>query len=113
MASKTKLPIVEKGDNDRRGRQSIPESGAQGIIVSNHGTRYLDTTSQPLRYCRGLWNKSEATRKFTWTEVSVAVQIYSKGLALGARAVLMGRPLFWGLAGNGEGWSNPSNRNAP
>ena len=102
LASNTHLPLVVKGIMvGEDGRQSA-EHGAKGIIVSNHGARYLDTTFATIEVL---------------PEVVVAVdggaEVYMDGgirrgsdifkaLALGARAVLMGRPLFWGLAVDGE-----------
>jgi len=83
------------------GRQCV-EHGVRGVIVSNHGARQLDTTFASVEV---LPEVVEA--------VNGQVEVYLDGgirrgtdvlkaLALGARAVLVGRPLFWGLAVDGE-----------
>ena len=102
LASNTKLPLVVKGIMaGEDGRQSA-EHGAKGVIVSNHGARYLDTTLATIEV---LPEVAEA--------VDGRIEVYMDGgirrgsdifkaMALGARAVLIGRPLFWGLAVNGE-----------
>ena len=88
------------------GRQAA-RARRQGVIVSNHGARYLDTT---LATIEALPEVVEA--------VSGQAEVYLDGgirrgtdvfkaLALGARAVLIGRPVFWGLAVEGRpgcGW---------
>jgi 4-hydroxymandelate oxidase len=102
LAANTKLPVVVKGIMvGEDGRQSA-EHGAKGVIVSNHGARYLDTTLATIEV---LPEVVEA--------VDGRIEVYMDGgirrgsdifkaLALGARAVLVGRPLFWGLAVDGE-----------
>ena len=44
LAGETKLPIVVKGIMTGEDARRSAESGAKAVIVSNHGTRYLDTT---------------------------------------------------------------------
>jgi 4-hydroxymandelate oxidase len=101
LRSITKLPIVIKGlvrpDDARRGI----DAGASAVVVSNHGGRQLDT--------------SPATAEVLGSIVDAvggAVEVYVDGgirrgtdvvkaLALGARAVLVGRPILWGLAAGG------------
>ena len=102
LASNTKLPLVVKGIMAAEdGRQSA-EHGAKGVIVSNHGARYLDTTLATIEV---LPEVAEA--------IDGRIEVYMDGgirrgtdifkaMALGARAVLIGRPLFWGLAVDGE-----------
>ena len=102
LAANTRLPVVVKGIMvGEDGRQSA-EHGAKGVIVSNHGARYLDTTLATIEV---LPEVVEA--------VDGRIEVYMDGgirrgsdvfkaLALGARAVLVGRPLFWGLAVDGE-----------
>jgi len=98
----TRLPVVVKGvcrgDDARR----AVEHGAKAVVVSNHGGRQLDTAPGP---CEVLPQVVDA--------VADSCEIYGDGgirrgsdvlkaIALGARAVLVGRPILWGLAVNGE-----------
>ena len=73
--------------------------GADGIILSNHGGRQLDSAISPME-----------TLVYTVSEVSGPVLVDSgirrgsdvvKALALGAKAVLLGRATLYGLAANG------------
>ncbi len=95
------MPVVVKGLLRGDDALRCVEAGAKGIIVSNHGGRHLDTT---------------VTTAEVLSEVADAVagkaEVYADGgirrgtdvlkaLALGARAVLVGRPPLWGLAVSG------------
>ena len=76
-------------------------AGARAVVVSDHGARQLDTALAPIEVLPEI---AEA--------VGTAVEVYLDGgvrrgtdivkaLALGARAVLLGRPIIYGLAVNG------------
>jgi 4-hydroxymandelate oxidase len=78
------------------------EHGAAGVIVSNHGGRQLDTVLSGA-------DALPAVVDEVGGEVDVLVDggirrgsDVLKALALGARAVLVGRPVVWGLAVGGE-----------
>jgi 4-hydroxymandelate oxidase len=98
----TRLPVVVKGvcrgDDARR----VAEHGAKAVVVSNHGGRQLDTapaTSEVLPHV------VEAVGDACEVYVDGGIRRGSdvlKAIALGARAVLVGRPILWGLAVNGE-----------
>ncbi|CAH1774543.1 unnamed protein product [Owenia fusiformis] len=98
----TNLPIVIKGILTAESANEAIQHGADGIIVSNQGARHLD----------GMVASIEAL-----PEVAKAIngrcEVYLdsgirrgtdiiKALALGARAVFVGRPILWGLACGGE-----------
>lgn len=102
LRSLTTLPIVLKGIVTREDAQLAVAHGVDGIIVSNHGGRQLDSTIASIEalpevlegangccevYCDGGFRRG--------TDVL-------KALAFGARAVLVGRPALWGLAVNGQ-----------
>lgn len=98
----SKLPLVLKGVLTAEDARLAVEHGAQGIVVSNHGGRQLDTA---VATCDALPEVVDAA--------SGAAEIYVDGgirrgtdvlkaLALGARAVLIGRPYLWALAVEGE-----------
>jgi 4-hydroxymandelate oxidase len=95
------LPVIVKGvlrDDDAR---ACVAAGAKGIVVSNHGGNQLDGTVAT----------AEALEPIV-RAVAGGAEVYVDGgvrdgasilraLALGARAVLVGRPTSWGLAADG------------
>jgi 4-hydroxymandelate oxidase len=98
----TRLPIVVKGVLDAEDGRLAAEHGAAGIIVSNHGGRQLDTC---LATCPALRPIVEAVAGKAEVYVDGGIRRGSdvlKALALGARAVLIGRSYLWGLAVDGE-----------
>jgi 4-hydroxymandelate oxidase len=98
----TKLPIVVKGVLRGDDASRAVDAGAAGVIVSNHGGRQLDGAVASID---ALPDVVDAVG--TRAEVLVdggfrrGVDVV-KALAVGARAVLVGRPLLWGLAVDGE-----------
>ncbi len=101
LRSLTSLPIVLKGILTAEDAVLAVQHGVDGIIVSNHGGRQLDSVSPSI----------EALLEVVQA-VDGACEVYLDGgirrgtdilkaLALGARAVLVGRPILWGLAVNG------------
>lgn len=96
------LPLVLKGlvraDDARR----AADHGAAGIVVSNHGGRQLDTGIPSLR---ALPDVAEAVGDRMLLMMDGGVRRGTdviKALALGADAVMVGRPLLWALALGGE-----------
>jgi isopentenyl diphosphate isomerase/L-lactate dehydrogenase-like FMN-dependent dehydrogenase len=78
------------------------ENGARGVIVSNHGGRYLDTTLASVEVLPEVVEAVDGRAEvYLDGGIRRGTDIF-KALALGARAVLIGRPLFWGLAVDGE-----------
>ncbi len=102
LRSLTKLPVLLKGILRADDAVRAVDAGVDGIIVSNHGGRQLDGTPASLEAL-------PAVVAAVGGRVPVLVDggIRSGGdvlaaLALGARAVLVGRPFLWGLAVGGE-----------
>ena len=102
LRSITRLPVLIKGivrgDDARR----AVDHGAAGIIVSNHGGRQLDTA---IASVRALPEVAEAVDGRAEVLLDGGIRRGTdvvKALALGARAVLVGRPVVWGLAAGGE-----------
>ena len=98
----TTLPIVIKGILTAEDAQLAVERGVDGIVVSNHGGRQLDTT---LPAIEALPEVVEAVAGRCEVYMDGGIRRGTdvlKALALGARAVLLGRPVLWGLAVNGE-----------
>ena len=102
LASLSPLPILLKGlvrvDDARR----AVEHGAAGIVVSNHGGRQLDTAIPSLR---ALPDIAEAVGDTLLVLADGGIRRGTdvmKALAFGARAVMVGRPLLWALALDGQ-----------
>lgn len=98
----TSLPIVIKGILTAEDAQLAVEHGVDGIVVSNHGGRQLDTT---LPAIEALPEVVEAAAGRCEVYMDGGIRRGTdvlKALAIGARAVLLGRPVLWGLAVNGE-----------
>jgi 4-hydroxymandelate oxidase len=102
LAGLTKLPILIKGILRPDDALRAVNHSASAIIVSNHGARQLDTTPAAISVLPAIVDAVAGT-----VEVYVDGGIRRgtdvlKGLAYGARAVLVGRPILWGLAVGGE-----------
>jgi 4-hydroxymandelate oxidase len=98
----TKLPLVIKGlaraDDTRR----AVAMGVDGVVVSNHGGRQLDTAI-PTIDALPCVAEAAAGRAEVYVDGGVRRGVdVVKALARGARAVLVGRPVLWGLAVDGE-----------
>lgn len=98
----SRLPLVIKGlvraDDARR----AVEHGAAGIVVSNHGGRQLDTAVATLRVLPDI---ASAVRDRATVLLDGGIRRGTdvlKALALGAHGVMVGRPVLWGLAVDGE-----------
>jgi isopentenyl diphosphate isomerase/L-lactate dehydrogenase-like FMN-dependent dehydrogenase len=98
----TRLPIILKGVLHPDDARKAVEHGANGIIVSNHGGRQLDGAVAALDALPGVVAAvgGQTTILFD-SGIRRGADIF-KALALGARAVLLGRPYCYGLAVNGE-----------
>jgi 4-hydroxymandelate oxidase len=102
IVASTRLPVLVKGILRGDDALSAIECGAQGVIVSNHGGRQLDTAIASI--C-ALPEVAEAVGNRGVTLIDSGIRRGTdvlKALALGARAVLIGRPIIWGLAYDGE-----------
>jgi L-lactate dehydrogenase (cytochrome) len=96
-------PIVIKGVLSARDAKLAAEHGAAAVIVSNHGARQLDHVPSSIR---ALPEVVEAVGDRLEVYLDSGVRRGSdivKALALGARAVLVGRAFLYGLAALGPG----------
>lgn len=102
LRSITRLPVLLKGIVRGDDAARAVEHGAAGVIVSNHGGRQLDTAIPSIR---ALPDVVEAVAGRAEVLLDGGVRRGTdvmKAIALGARAVLVGRPVVWGLAAGGE-----------
>lgn len=98
----TKLPIVIKGILTAEDAQLAVENGAHAIVVSNHGARTLDGAGGTLD---ALPEVVDAVSGRIPVLVDGGIRRGGdivKALALGATAILIGRPYLWGLAAFGQ-----------
>jgi 4-hydroxymandelate oxidase len=101
LATGSPLPVLVKGLLTAEDARRAVAHGAAGVIVSNHGGRQLDTV---LSGADALPEVVDAVGDQVDVLVDGGIRRGSdvvKALALGARAVLLGRPALWGLAVNG------------
>jgi 4-hydroxymandelate oxidase len=91
------LPVVVKGILDPRDAVLAIEHGAAAVIVSNHGARQLDGAPASITMLPAVVD-AVAGRAEVLVDGGVRRGTdVLKALALGARAVLVGRPVLWGL----------------
>ena len=101
LASECPLPVLVKGILTAEDAELAIAHGAAGVIVSNHGGRQLDTV---LSGADALPAVADAVAGRIDVLVDGGIRRGTdvvKALALGARAVLIGRPLTYGLAVDG------------
>jgi isopentenyl diphosphate isomerase/L-lactate dehydrogenase-like FMN-dependent dehydrogenase len=102
LRSWTALPLLVKGILDPRDAVLAAEHGCAGVIVSNHGGRQLEGTVAPIdalpRVAEAVGDRLEL---YLDSGVRRGVDVLA-ALALGARAVLVGRAAMYGLAVAGE-----------
>jgi 4-hydroxymandelate oxidase len=97
------IPLVAKGILRADDATRAVDAGCDGIWVSNHGGRQLDTS---IATADALPEIAEAVRGRALVVVDGGVRRgidALKALALGANLVAIGRPVLWGLATGGAG----------
>ncbi|HET7869650.1 MAG TPA: alpha-hydroxy acid oxidase [Actinomycetota bacterium] len=96
------VPLLIKGILTSEDARLAVEHGVEGIIVSNHGGRQLDGSLASLD---ALTEVVEAVQGRCEVLMDGGIRRGTdvlKAIALGAKAVLVGRPIVWGLAAKGE-----------
>lgn len=98
----TKLPIVVKGVMTAEDARVALANGVNGIWVSNHGARQLDTVASTIEALPEIVAAVQGRCEvYLDGGICRGTDIF-KALALGARAVFIGRPVLWGLSHSGE-----------
>lgn len=101
LRAHTKLPLLIKGLLHPDDVHQAIESGCDGIVVSNHGGRVLRTAPDSVSCLPGVVSRTEGRVPVLFDSGIRSGQDAFVALALGASAVLVGRPYVWGLAANG------------
>jgi isopentenyl diphosphate isomerase/L-lactate dehydrogenase-like FMN-dependent dehydrogenase len=96
------LPVVVKGILTAEDAKLACEHGAAAVIVSNHGGRQLDGVSASLDVLEEVVYAVDGRAEVLLDGGVRRGTDVLKALALGARAVLIGRAMLWGLAVAGE-----------
>src|SRR3546814_15395698 len=84
--------------------------GADCISVSNHGGNNIDTTPAPIRVLPGIKAAIGDDMEIVLDGGVRRGTDVVKAVALGARAVMLGRAYLWGLAANGQAGSSEGGR---
>lgn len=102
IISSTKLPFILKGIMTVEGAKKALEAGAYGIVVSNHGGRVLDHAPATIEVLPAIAREvGENIKIFIDGGFRDGVDVF-KALALGADAVLIGRPYVLSVYGGGK-----------
>jgi 4-hydroxymandelate oxidase len=98
LRSHTRLPIIVKGLLSPHDAKQARDHGADGIIVSNHGGRVLDNLITPLAALPDMIDAVEGQIPLLVDSGFRHGTDILQALALGAKAVLIGRPQLHALA---------------
>lgn len=101
LRDQVKVPLIIKGVLHPQDAKSIESLGCEGIVVSNHGGRVMDGTPTSLEQLPLIKDAISPQTKVLFDSGIRSGQDAYKAMALGADAVLVGRPYIWGLASTG------------
>jgi len=94
--------LILKGIMDVEDAKIAANSGADALIVSNHGGRQLDGAPSSIRALPAIAD-AVGSRIEVWMDGGIrSGQDVLKAIALGAKATLIGRPFLYGLGADGE-----------
>lgn len=102
LCAKAKIPVLLKGVLHPEDARLAIDHGAAGVIVSNHGARQLDTVPATIDVLPAI---AEAVDGKIEVLIDGGIRRGTdvfKAIALGAKAVGVGRPIIWGLAVDGQ-----------
>ncbi|GGB31101.1 oxidoreductase [Sphingomonas metalli] len=98
----TRLPVVLKGIQHPADAARAADEGWDGIVVSNHGGRQVDGAVGAAGQLAACVDAVAGRARVLFDSGIRGGADVVKALALGADAVLLGRPYIWGLAAAGE-----------
>jgi len=101
LVGQTALPVLVKGIQHPDDAQRAIQAGAAGIVVSNHGGRTLDTLPATIDILPAIAERVRGQAPLLLDGGIRRGTDVLKALALGASAVLVGRPVIHGLAAAG------------
>jgi 4-hydroxymandelate oxidase len=102
LTSVSNLPVLVKGIVRADDAVRAVDAGAAGVIVSNHGGRQLDTAPAAIEAVAAIAGAvGDRAEVIVDGGIRRGVDVV-KAIALGARAVQIGRPVVWGLVVDGE-----------
>ncbi len=102
LRSLTKLPVLLKGILNPEDAEKAIQVGASGIIVSNHSGRNLDTVPATIEVLPQIVKKVNNRIPVLMDGGIRRGTDVLKAMALGASAVLVGKPICFGLACGGS-----------
>lgn len=102
LRQETKLPIVLKGVLTREAVQQAIDLKLNGIVVSNHGGRRLDGMPASIDMLKDVVAAADGELEVLFDSGIRRGGDVLKALALGAKAVMIGRAQAWALAAGGE-----------
>jgi L-lactate dehydrogenase (cytochrome) len=95
-------PVIVKGILDAEDARLAVENGADGIIVSNHGGRQLDSAPSTIRVLPEIVDAVGDKTEVLMDSGIRSGQDVLKALALGAKGTFVGRAMAFGLGAGGE-----------
>ena len=102
IRSWSSLPVFLKGILTAEDARLAVEHGVAGIVVSNHGARQLDRAVATADVLEEIVHAAGG-RTEVWVDGGIRRGLdVVTAVALGARGVLVGRPILWALAAGGE-----------
>jgi isopentenyl diphosphate isomerase/L-lactate dehydrogenase-like FMN-dependent dehydrogenase len=102
LKSYAKVPILVKGILTAEDAKLAVEHGASGVVVSNHGGRYLDYAPSTIEALPEIVDAVGGRIPVLIDGGFRRGTDILKALSIGAKAVLLGRPVLWGLGAFGE-----------
>jgi 4-hydroxymandelate oxidase len=102
LQSISPLPVIVKGVLAPDDARLSFDHGAAAVVISNHGGRQLDSVPAPATMLRSVVDAVDGRGDVLIDGGIRRGTDVLKALALGARAVMVGRPVLWGLTLDGE-----------
>ena len=101
LRAQIKVPLIVKGILHPRDAEDAAALGCDAVVVSNHGGRVLDGVPASLHMLPEIVRAISGKSTILLDSGIRNGQDIFKALALGADAVMIGRPYIWGLVSNG------------